>query len=92
MSTKLSVTEVVRHFSEYINRITYRGEHFLLLRGKKAVAELGPAPTGKHLGELPDLLRSLPHLPKIEADSFAEDLSKARSLISKEKLRDPWES
>ncbi len=92
MSTKLSVTEVVRHFSEYINRITYRGEHFLLLRGKKAVAELSPAPTGKHLGELPDILRSLPHLSKMEADAFAEDLSRARSLISKEKLRDPWES
>jgi antitoxin (DNA-binding transcriptional repressor) of toxin-antitoxin stability system len=92
MSTKLSVTEVVRHFSEYINRISYRGEHFLLLRGKKVVAELRPAPAGKRLGELPDLLRSLPHLSETEADAFAEDLSKARSAISKEKLRDPWES
>jgi antitoxin (DNA-binding transcriptional repressor) of toxin-antitoxin stability system len=92
MSTKLSVTEVVRHFSEYINRITYRGEHFLLLRGKKAVAELKPAPTGKHLEELPDLLRSLPHLSKTEADEFAADILKARKILSKEKLRDPWES
>lgn len=92
MSTKLSVTEVVRHFSEYINRITYRGEHFLLLKGNKTVAELRPAPRGKTLGELPDLLNSLPHLSRSEADEFAEDISKARSLISKEKLRDPWES
>ena len=92
MNTKLSVTEVVRNFSEYINRITYRGERFLLLKGKKTVAELRPAPKGKTLGELPDILRSLPHLSKLEADEFAEDLSKARSLISKEKLRDPWES
>jgi len=92
MSTKLSVTEAVRHFSEYINRITYKGEHILLLRGKKAVAELRPTPTGKLLGGLPDLLRALPHLSKMEADAFAEDLSKARSVISKEKLRDPWES
>jgi antitoxin (DNA-binding transcriptional repressor) of toxin-antitoxin stability system len=92
MSTKLSVTEVVRHFSEYINRITYKGEYFLLFRGKKTVAELRPAPRGKNLGELPELLKSLPHLSKMEADEFAADISKARLLISKEKLRDPWES
>jgi len=42
--------------------------------------------------ELPDLLRSLPHLSRMEAYAFAEDLSKARSVISKERLRDPWES
>ena len=34
-----SVTEVARHFADYINRVVYRGERFVLMRGNKPVAE-----------------------------------------------------
>jgi antitoxin (DNA-binding transcriptional repressor) of toxin-antitoxin stability system len=47
----LSLTEVVRGFSEYVNRVAYRGERFILLRGRKPIAELRPIPTGLRLGE-----------------------------------------
>ena len=39
MSTEvLTVTEAVRHFSEYINRVAYRHEVFVLRKGRKSVA------------------------------------------------------
>lgn len=42
-----TVTEVARNFAEYINRVAFGGERFLLMRGKRAVAELRPVPKGR---------------------------------------------
>lgn len=78
MAQTRTVTEVARHFAEYINRVAYRGESFVLLRGKKPMAELRPLPAGKRLSELPALLESLPRLSPSEAESFADDLEAAR--------------
>jgi antitoxin (DNA-binding transcriptional repressor) of toxin-antitoxin stability system len=85
-----SVTEVARHFADYINRVVYRGERFVLMRGKKPVAELGPLPAGKRLAELPGLLDTLPKLS--EAEAFADDLVSARSMLGAADVRDPWAS
>ena len=87
-----SVTEVARHFAEYINRVVYRGERFVLMRGNKPVAELGPLPMGKRLAELPGMLDSLPKLSEAEAEAFADDLVEARSMLSATGVRDPWAS
>lgn len=87
-----SVTEIARHFAEYINRVVYRGERFVLMRGRKPVAELGPLPAGKLLAELPGLLDSLPRLSEAEAEGFADDLAEARSTLSATDVRDPWAS
>lgn len=87
-----SVTEIARHFADYINRVIYRGERFVLVCGHKPVAELGPVPAGKRLAELPGLLDSLPKLSGVEATEFAEDLSCARSVLSATDVRDPWTS
>lgn len=87
-----SVTEVARHFADYINRVAFRGEHFILMRGKKPVAELRPVAAGRRLGELPDLLASLPTLSEDEAGSFAEDVARARAELSHSAVRDPWVS
>jgi antitoxin (DNA-binding transcriptional repressor) of toxin-antitoxin stability system len=87
-----SVTEIARHFADYINRVVYRGERFVLMRGNKPVAELGPVPAGKRLAELPALLGSLPKLSEAEADAFADDLAEARSMLSATDVRDPWAS
>ncbi len=51
MSGTLTVTEVVRHFAEYLNRVAYRRESFVLVRGKKPIAELRPLPIGRRLAE-----------------------------------------
>ncbi len=92
MTERLSVTRLVRNFAEYINRVAYRGERFLVVRGKKPVAELGPVPAGRRLGELPDVLASLPHLSEADAVGLAEDLRKAREELSQAPARDPWQS
>ncbi len=92
MTQTLSVTEVARHFAEYINRVAYRGECFLLVRGNKPVAELRPLPAGKRLAELPALLASLPHLSPAEATQFADDLTAAREALARAEVHDPWRS
>ncbi|MBI3328668.1 MAG: type II toxin-antitoxin system Phd/YefM family antitoxin [Nitrospinae bacterium] len=92
MAQTLSVTEVARHFAEYINRVVSRGECFVLVRGNKPIAELRPLPTGKRLAELPTLLASLPHLSATDAAQFADDLSAAREALARVEVQDPWRS
>ena len=91
-ATVLTVTEAARHFSEYISRVAYRNETFVLSKGRKPMAELRPIPSGRRLGDLPAILRSVPHLTEADADAFAEGIDAARHAAAKEKLRDPWES
>jgi antitoxin (DNA-binding transcriptional repressor) of toxin-antitoxin stability system len=91
-STALSVTEAVRNFSDYVSRVFYRRETFILRKGKKAVAELRPLPAGRRLGDLPGIMRSLPGLSPGDAEAFADDLEAARQEIASDGLRDVWES
>lgn len=92
MGRKLIVSEAVRNFADYINRVAYRGESFTLVRGNKPVAELSPVISGRRLAELPYLLDSLPPLDEGEARRFADDIREARSELSAASIRDPWES
>ena len=91
MPQTLSVTEIARHFAEYINRVAYGGECFVLVRGNKPIAELRPLPVGKRLAELPALLASLPHLSSTEAAQFAADLTAAREELARVEIHDPWQ-
>lgn len=86
MAQILSVTEAARHFAKYINRVAYRGERFVLVRGNKPMAELRLLPTGKQLAELPTLLASLPHLSPAEATQFADDLTAARKTLTRTEI------
>lgn len=90
MSETLSVTEVVRNFAEYVNRVAYRRESFVLVRGNRAVAEIRPLPSGRLLSELPGLIASLPRLD--DATEFAADLDAARVELLNREVRDPWQS
>ena len=93
MSAGTTVTEVLRNFSDYINRVAYRGERFVLTRGGRPVAELvPPLPAGRRLGELPSVLASLPRLGNDEAASFEEDLRRARNELGGAPTADPWAS
>lgn len=88
----ITTTEAARHFSDYLNRVAYRHEAFVLSRGNKPVAELRPLPAGRRLGDLPEILRSLPRLTELEAKSLADDLALSRQTQITESLRDPWAS
>ena len=92
MSQTLTVTEIARHFAEYINRVAYRGECFVLVRGNKPIAELRPLPAGKRLAELPALCASLPHLSPTDAAQFGVDLTAAREALARAEVHDPWQS
>lgn len=89
---ELTVTEAVRNFSEYISRVAYRHETFVLRKGKKPVAELRPLPQGLRLGDLPSILRSLPRLSGAEAAAFARDVEAGRADLADVGSRDPWDS
>jgi antitoxin (DNA-binding transcriptional repressor) of toxin-antitoxin stability system len=86
----VTVTQVARHFAEYVNRVAYRRESFTLLRGKKPLAELRPLPAGARLSELPGLLAALPRLTAAEAGEFADDLAAARGELGE--AHDAWQS
>ena len=92
MVQRLSVTEVLRHFGEYINRVSCRGECFVIVSGNKAVAELRPLPASKRLAELPVLLASLPHLSPAEATQLGDDLAAARQTLTRAAVNNPRRS
>jgi antitoxin (DNA-binding transcriptional repressor) of toxin-antitoxin stability system len=93
MRSHPTVSEVARNFSAYIDRVIHRGEHFLVMKDRKPIAELRPvdAAEGLRLGDLPGLLSSLPHLGS-DVDAFESDLTAARREVDQLSPRNPWES
>lgn len=87
-----SVTEVARNFAEYVNRVAFRGERFVLMRGRRAVAELRPVPAGMRLGDLPEMLASLPRLGADDAAAFEDELATGVAHLGKLPEHDVWES
>lgn len=76
MEKRISATEVVRKFSEILNSVKYKGEHYTVIRGGKPIASICPIEIPlkeKSLGELKELLKSIPELGD-EAGKFGEDL------------------
>jgi prevent-host-death family protein len=91
MTKTLTVTEMSRKFAEYINRVAYRGDRFILTRGNRPVAEISPLPSGVTGREFLEIWESLPHLTPEEADEFGRDIEVAREELDKIPVRDPWE-
>lgn len=91
-SISLSVTDVARHFSEYINRVTYRGDRFVLLKSGKEVAELKPIPRGRRLSDLAAVLKTSVGLTAEEADAFERDVDVARTEMNQAEVSSPWDS
>jgi antitoxin (DNA-binding transcriptional repressor) of toxin-antitoxin stability system len=92
MAVRASVTDVSRNFADFVNRVAFRGERFLLMRGGRAVAELSPVPEGRTLGELTSVLAALPHLTPTEASAFARDLDAVREATLPISLDGKWGS
>ncbi len=92
-ATRLTVTEAVRNFSEILSRVRFKGERFLLVKGGRPIAELGPTPAAGlvRLEELPAVLETLPHLEPEDADRFARDLESGRSAVGPMPVA-PWGS
>ena len=85
---KISLSDASRNFSDFINRVAYRGERFVLVKGSKVMAELVPSISGRKLGELPEIFATLPRLDP--SDNFGADLEQIRDEQNSGELRDPW--
>lgn len=92
MAETVTSTEAARHFADYLNRVAYRRESFVVVRGNKRLAELRPLPAGRRLGDLPSLVASLPHLSAEDAADFGRAVDEARETLSGLGVRDAWRS
>ncbi len=90
MAKTLTVTEMARSFADYINRVAYRGERFILTRGNKPIAEIRPLTKGISFSELQEILTSGPHLASEDVEQFAADIENAREELNRIGVRDPW--
>jgi antitoxin (DNA-binding transcriptional repressor) of toxin-antitoxin stability system len=77
----LSVTEAARNFSDLINRVHFRGESALLLKGGRPMARVVPARALRTGRELAALWPRLPRLSPAEAEAMARDLTDARAAL-----------
>jgi hypothetical protein len=92
MLLKKTVTELARDFSHFVNRVAYKHNSIILLRGKKEVAELRPIVSGLPISDFANLMDSLPHLSEPELEAFSTDLKVVRDSMNDEPVRDPWAS
>jgi antitoxin (DNA-binding transcriptional repressor) of toxin-antitoxin stability system len=91
MPKTLTVTEMARSFADYINRVAYRKESFVLTRGNKPIAELRPIKRGITGQELIEIFKDGPHLHPDDIEQFAKDVEEAREELNRIGIRDPWE-
>jgi antitoxin (DNA-binding transcriptional repressor) of toxin-antitoxin stability system len=69
----------VRHFSELLNNIKYRGHRYTIIRGGKPAAVLVPVDeTGppRHMGDLQGIFQTLPRLDPDDMN-FVDDVLEA---------------
>ncbi|MDF1754785.1 MAG: hypothetical protein P1U89_18510 [Verrucomicrobiales bacterium] len=87
---EVTVTDLARSLSDYLNRATYRQEEFLIMRGGKAVATLSPVPTGVKVSDLKHVLGGLPSVGSNDLENFGADLEEVRQEQN-EPVVDKWE-
>jgi len=86
---KITLSEASRNFSDYINRVAYRGERFILIKGNRAVAEISPIIAGRKLSELSQIFKDVPKLDP--TDDFETDAKRIRKEQNKGDIKNPWD-
>ena len=83
---RVSATEASRNFSELLNRIRYRGETFIVMRGGQPICELKPAGPTRFTGA--DLVTLFRSLPAVDEDFLraVEEAARSQPLIPES----PW--
>ena len=92
MHKTILATDAARRFSELLSAVKFRAERYVILRGGKPVAAIGPvegAPHGATLADLATLLRQLPSLGD-DRVRFRQDLKKLRTKQPAPPRRSPW--
>jgi hypothetical protein len=85
------ITEVSRHFSDFVNRVVYCKERFTLIRGNKPIARLEPELKGCTLRDLPAMIAALPRLSDDEMLDFSQDIEKSRVTLDTKVEQSPWD-
>jgi antitoxin (DNA-binding transcriptional repressor) of toxin-antitoxin stability system len=88
MATKITATELARNLSDILNRVRYKGESFVVIRGGESVAVLEP-PLSVRLFTVADLKerfgeRTIP-------EGIAEAIEEGRKAL-REIPDSPWPS
>ena len=91
MSETVTVTEMSRNFADYMNRIKYRREGFILTKGNEPFAEIKPLKRGISGARLVEILSNGPHLDPEDVENFAKDIEEGRKYLESLPVRDPWE-
>ena len=87
---EVTATEAARSFGDLLARVRYRGESFLIRRGKVVVARLGPPPPSGPTGsELAEWWRKRTRLDAAEAKALARDVTAARKVLNVPP-KSPW--
>ena len=73
--TEVSATEAARNFSDILDAVEHRGEHFTILRRGKVVAQLDPVSTGRG-ADVKALLRR-----HRQDAGFAKDVGQVHELL-----------
>ena len=84
---EVSATEAARSFSELLNRVRFRGETFIVMRGGRPVCELRPAAPAAFTGA--DLVSVIRALPAVDEDYLEAVETAARS--QPRLPESPWE-
>ena len=86
----VSASDAARGMGDLLGRVRYRGESFLIKRGRAVVAQLGPPPAPGVTGrELARAWREMPHMTSAEALLFDKDVRAFRRAANRPP-RDPW--
>jgi len=72
---EVSATDAARNFSDLLDAVEHRGEHFKIVRRGKVVAQLDPVQAGKG-AEVKSLLQRHRRDP-----AFARDVTSTRELL-----------
>lgn len=89
--SEVTVTDLARNLSDYLNRATYRREEFVITRGGKPVATLSPVPSGVRISDLERVFSGLPDLAPGDLAVMESDLVSAREA-GNDPTSDPWPS
>ncbi|MEW6669774.1 MAG: antitoxin [Thermodesulfobacteriota bacterium] len=93
MEKAVTATEAVRDFSGLLNTIRFKGETYIIKRGGKPIASIGPvreASVSKRLKDLKGILLELPRMGD-ELDPFEKDLIEVRRNQPSLPEEEPWE-
>lgn len=82
MPKLITVTDIVRSFSDIVGRVYYKGESYDIKKGNNIVARLSPvkARTSIDVANLNSFFKDGPHLSKEDTEEFDNILKESRNL------------